>query len=151
MSLNVCSVYYYEGVMNKGVPTVSSSEIGLASGLFGASVGYMIAPPRYNLEELIIQPSETFDRILHNDYLHIQSQKQAKHTLASARKSYQRAIKSNVVEKKLAELIHNIQNIKAYETLKEILPKARTKTAAITGILSGLAAIFIKEHFDTKN
>ena len=48
--------------MSGSVPSVSNAEIGIASGILGASVGYILAPRKYNLEQLITQEPEIFEK-----------------------------------------------------------------------------------------
>jgi len=139
--------------MNKGVPSVSSTEISAASGILGAGIGCVLAPRKYCLEELIIQSPDTFERSLNRNRL-LKSDGDtinAYKTLEKARNKYIKAVENNNGESALIELKRatNIKN--AYKSIRKFIPKART-TYSIIGALTGILLTSIISIIDkTRN
>ena len=121
--------------------SVSPAEIGLASGLAGAAVGYTLAPRKYNLEQLLTQKPDVFVKSIDPKLLGKSSSehKKAFQTLKNARKTLVDAIKNNTSERKLAELLQTPELRDSYKKLKGFLPKARLQTAIILAAIGAVA------------
>ena len=131
--------------MSKGVPQVTSFEIGVASGLLGAGAGYILAPPKYNLEQLLIQDSVEFTDAVPIKYVSKTSDRlKAYNSIVNARENLIHAFDSNIGEAKLVEYIRTPKLIEAYKSIKKVIPRARVQTAVIAGILSGVGAVFVR-------
>ena len=87
--------------------SVSPAEVGLMTGMIGAGIGYTLAPRKYNLEQLLTQKPDVFEKSIPKKFLSkaTDSQKKAHKLLVEARKSILEASKTNTGEAKLAELI----------------------------------------------
>lgn len=131
--------------MTKGVPAVTSCEIGVASGLLGAGVGYVLAPPKYNLEQLLTQDTVEFQNAMPLKYITKNKDRlSAYKTIVKAREALTQAFNTNRGEALLVEYMGNQKYIDAYKSVKKVIPRARVQTAIVAGILSGVAAVFIK-------
>lgn len=131
--------------MTKGVPAVTSCEIGVASGLLGAGVGYILAPPKYNLEQLLTQDTVEFQKAM--PLKHITKNKdrlKAYHSIVKARDVLTQAFNTNRGEAKLVECIQDAKLTDAYKSIKKVIPRARVQTAIIAGLLSGVGAVFVR-------
>ncbi len=131
--------------MTKGVPAVTSCEIGVASGLLGAGVGYILAPPKYNLEQLLTQDTVEFQSAM--PLKHITKNKDrlgAYRSIVKAREVLTQAFNTNRGEAKLVECIQDAKLIDAYKSIKKVIPRARVQTAIIAGLLSGVGAVFVR-------
>lgn len=125
---------------------VSSAEIGAASGFLGLGLGYVFAPQKYNLPDLLTMKADVFEKAVPEKVLAQaeNSQKSAHAAICDARKILAGTCKN--FEGKFAELLKN--NQPAYETLKCILPKPRVKCAIITAALSGVCTAVIDKLFN---
>lgn len=137
--------------MSNAVPSVSPIEIGVASGLLGAGIGYLAAPRKYDLEDLLTQKPDVFEKSIPKELLVNESEHKAYKLIETSRALLAKACKENTGDKVLAELTKNEGNKAAYNIIKDLIPKTRTKTAIITGILAGLATITVRYLTDTKN
>ena len=120
--------------------SVSPAEVGLMTGMIGAGIGYTLAPRKYNLEQLLTQKPDVFEKSIPKKFLSkaTDSQKKAHKLLVEARKSILEASKTNTGEAKLAELIRAPKFENAYKAIKSFLPKARVQTAIVLGVVGGL-------------
>jgi hypothetical protein len=130
--------------MSNSVPSVSSAEIAVASGLLGAGIGYLAAPRKYNLEDLLTQKPDVFQKAVPKNLLVSESERNAYDMISFSRASLLDAIKSNSGDATLAELLKSKENIEAYKIIKDLIPKTRATTAAIVGVLSGIAVLIIR-------
>lgn len=131
--------------MTKGVPAVTSCEIGVASGLLGAGAGYILAPPKYNLEQLLTQDITEFQKAMPLKYITKNKERtNAYHTLIKARDVITKAFNTNRGEAQLVEYTRTPKLVEAYKTIKKVIPRARAQTAVIAGILSGVGAVFVR-------
>lgn len=131
--------------MTKGVPAVTSCEIGVASGLLGAGIGYVLAPPKYNLESLLTQDIVEFQNAMPLKYINKSADRvNAYHTIVKAREVLVDAFNTNKGEAKLVEYTRTPKLIEAYKSIKKVIPRARVQTAIIAGLLSGVGAVFVK-------
>lgn len=131
--------------MSSGVPQVTSFEIGVASGLLGAGVGYVLAPPKHNLEQLLVQDSADFFNSVPMKYVSKSKERMKAYKLITkAREELVKAFDSNIGEAKLVDCIRSPKLIQAYKSIKKVIPRARTQTALVTGLLSGAGAIFVR-------
>lgn len=147
--MNMC--LYMEVIMSKGVPSVTSAEIGFAGGFLGAGIGYVLAPKRYNLEQLLSQSEDVFEKAIPHKYVlkGTQEQKDALKSIKQARKVL--AGSADTFEAKLVEYIRTPKFEKAYKSLKKFIPRARIEMALVAGVLSGLTTLAIKYLSDTKS
>lgn len=131
--------------MTKGVPAVTSCEIGIASGLLGAGVGYVLAPPKYNLEGLLTQDVVEFQKAMPLQYINKSPDRvEAYRTIVKARDVLADAFNTNRGEAKLVEFTRTQKLVEAYKSIKKVIPRARVQTAIIAGLLSGVGAVFVK-------
>ena len=121
--------------------TVSPAEIGAVSGIIGAGIGYTVAPRKYNLEQLLMQKSDVFEKTLPKELMNNanEEQRSAHKVLLEGRKILHKANKTNTMEAKLADLLGTPKYSKAYRNIKGLLPKARVQTAIILGAIGALA------------
>lgn len=105
--------------------SVSPAEVGLMTGIIGAGIGYTLAPRKYNLEQLLTQKPDVFEKSIPQKYLTkaTDPQKNAHKLLVNARKSILDASKNNTAEAKLAELIRSPKLENAYKTIKSFYLK----------------------------
>lgn len=129
--------------------SVSPAEVGLMTGMIGAGIGYTLAPRKYNLEQLLTQKPDVFEKSIPKKFLSkaTDSQKKAHKLLVEARKSILEASKTNTGEAKLAELIRAPKFENAYKAIKSFLPKARVQTAIVLGIVGGFIGALSKIIF----
>lgn len=121
--------------------TVSPAEIGAVSGVIGAGIGYTIAPRKYNLEQLLTQKPDVFEKTLPKKLMNNANddQRSAHKILLEGREILHKANKTNTMEAKLADLLGTPKYSKAYRNIKGLLPKARVQTAIILGAIGTLA------------
>ena len=138
--------------MTRGVPAVTTCEIGVASGLLGAGIGYVLAPRKYNLEQLLRQESSEFDKSVRTKYLKGNNTEQGKayHAIVKARENLAKAFETNKGEAKLVEYTRSPELISAYKSIKKLIPHARAQSALFVGVLSGIGAAMIR-IFSNKN
>ncbi len=129
--------------------SVSPVEVGLMTGMIGAGIGYTLAPRKYNLEQLLTQKPDVFEKSIPKKFLRkaTDSQKKAHKLLVEARKSILEASKTNTGEAKLAELIRAPKFENAYKAIKSFLPKARVQTAIVLGVVGGFIGALSKIIF----
>lgn len=129
--------------------SVSPAEVGLMTGMIGAGIGYTLAPRKYNLEQLLTQKPDVFEKSIPKKFLSkaTDSQKKAHKLLVEARKSILEASKTNTGEAKLAELIRAPKLENAYKAIKSFLPKARVQTAIVLGVVGGFIGALSKIIF----
>lgn len=129
--------------------SVSPAEVGLMTGMIGAGIGYTLAPRKYNLELLLTQKPDVFEKSIPKKFLSkaTDSQKKAHKLLVEARKSILEASKTNTGEAKLAELIRAPKFENAYKAIKSFLPKARVQTAIVLGVVGGFIGALSKIIF----
>lgn len=123
--------------MSQGVPAVTGGEIALASGFLGAGVGYVLAPKRYNLEDLLTVKSDVFEKAVIKKYLAngTEKDKQAYNLIKSSREE--------VKSKGVAELLKSSQLENAYKLVRKYIPRARTQSAVILGVLAGVCGAVV--------
>ncbi len=129
--------------------SVSPAEVGLMTGMIGAGIGYTLAPRKYNLEQLLTQKPDVFEKSIPKKFLSkaTDSQKKAHKLLVEARKSILEASKTNTGEAKLAERIRAPKFENAYKAIKSFLPKARVQTAIVLGVVGGFIGALSKIIF----
>ena len=139
--------------MSQGVPSVSSAEIGIASGFMGAGVGYILAPAKYDLEELLTQEPDIFEKSLPKSVISKQAetQKNAYHMIVDARTALVKAAAKNTKDAKLAELTKTPYLESAYHNIKSYIPKARTEYAVFVGILAAFAGMVVNYISNPRN
>lgn len=126
--------------------TVSPAEVGIMSGIIGAGVGYTIAPRKFNLEQLLTQKPDVFEKTLSKELMSnaTQDQHSAHKALQEGRNILLEAKKHNTTEAKLADLLGSPKYSKAYRNIKNLLPKARVQTAIVLGTIGSLVGIICK-------
>ena len=131
--------------MSESVPSVSSAEVGFASGILGAGVGYILAPRKYNLEQLLTQPHDTFEKSVSKTALAKMDDKAKKayNLITDARNKYLKAVENNSGEAKLVELTRAPSLESAYKNIKKAIPKAKTESAVIAGAIMGFVAMVV--------
>lgn len=127
--------------MSNGVPAVNSGEIGLASGLLGAGVGYVLAPKSYNLEELLTAKADVFEKAVNTKYLANGTQKD---------KDAYNLIKSKRGQKNVSQLLKSPELENAYKLVRKYIPRARAQSAMLLGILAGVAGALVNK-FSSKD
>ncbi len=139
--------------MSESVPSVSSAEVGIASGILGAGVGYILAPRKYNLEQLITQPHDVFEKSVPKNALAKMDEKPKKayDLIVDARNKYFKAVENNSGEAKLVELTRAPSLESAYKSIKKIIPKAKTESAIIVGAIMGFLAMVVNYMTKPRN
>lgn len=129
--------------------SVSPAEVGLMTGIIGAGIGYTLAPRKYNLEQLLTQKPDVFEKSIPKKYMDkaTDAQKAAHKTILDARKTLIESAKYNTAEAKLAEFIRNPKMENAYKKIKSFLPKARVQTAIVLGVIGAALGAFAKIIF----
>lgn len=129
--------------------SVSPAEVGLMTGMIGAGIGYTLAPRKYNLEQLLTQKADVFEKSVPERYLSkaTDAQKAAHNSIVEARKTILEAVKTNTAEAKLAELVRTPKLENAYKSIKSFLPKARVQTAIVLGVIGGVIGALSKIIF----
>ena len=130
--------------MTNSVPSVSPWEIGIASGLLGAGIGYLAAPRKYNLEDLLTQKPDVFEKSVPKNLLVSEAERNAYDLITFSRESLRNATRENAGEAKLVELVKSKENIEAYKIIKDLIPKTRATSAVITGVLTGITVLLIR-------
>ena len=107
--------------MGQSGTTVSVAEVGIASGILGYGVGYILAPKKYNLEELLTQKPDVFEKAVSKSALLKQpeAKKKSYKAIVKARISYQEALKNKQGAAKLSELMSSAHLDSAYKNIKE--------------------------------
>lgn len=139
--------------MSKSVPPVTTGEVGFASFFLGAGVGYILAPRKYDLEQLFQIPDDTFEKALPSKDMKIYTaeQRQARNKIISGRNQIKKVMDTVLFDEKIKELLAKHEYGNAYNSIKSMIPKARAQTALILGIISGTTAILIKNFSKPKN
>jgi len=134
----------------KDYATVSSAKVGVVSGLVAAGAGYTLAPRKYNLEQLLTQKPDAFEKSFPKSTINKSGklQKRAYKEILEGRTILEHASKTNTVEARLAELLSTPKYSKAYKVLKDFLPKARCRTAVVTGLAGALCGIIGKIYLE---
>ncbi len=129
--------------------SVSPAEVGLMTGMIGVGIGYTLAPRKFNLEQLLTQKPDVFEKSIPEKYLSkaADSQKAAHKSIVEARKSLLDAAKTNTAEAKLAEFVKSPKLENAYKAIKKFLPKARVQTAIVLGVIGGVIGALSKIIF----
>ncbi len=132
--------------------SISPAETGIMTGVVSAAAGYALAPRKYNLEQLLTQKPDVFQKSFSENVIKNagKEQKKALDIILEGRKILKNASKNNSVEAKLAELLNAPKYSKAYRAVKDFLPKARVQTAIVFGIIGALAGIFGRIMFGEK-
>lgn len=126
---------------------VSPLEVGLMSGVIGGGIGYTLAPRKYNLEQLLTQEPDVFEKAISSNALAKAdtSQKSALELITSARKTISQALDKR--DAKIAEFLQEAKYEKAYKNIKKLLPKARVQSAIVMGAISGFIGAISKIVF----
>ena len=132
--------------------SISPAETGIMTGVVSAAAGYALAPRKYNMEQLLTQKPDVFQKSFSENVMKNagKEQKKALDIILEGRKILKNASKNNSVEAKLAELLNAPKYSKAYRAVKDFLPKARVQTAIVFGIIGALAGIFGRIMFGEK-
>ena len=132
--------------------SISPAETGIMTGVVSAAAGYALAPRKYNLEQLLTQKPDVFQKSFSENVMKNagKEQKKALDIILEGRKILKNASKNNSAEAKLAELLNAPKYSKAYRAVKDFLPKARVQTAIVFGIIGALAGIFGRIMFGEK-
>lgn len=139
--------------MSESVPSVSSVEVGAASGILGAGVGYILAPRKYDLEQLLTQPSDVFEKSVSKKRLSGADEisKKAYQSILDARTEYFKAVENNAGGAKLVELKRAPALESAYKNIKKFIPKAKAASALVVGIIAGFMAMVINYIANPRN
>ncbi len=133
--------------------SVSPAETGIMTGVISAGIGYTLAPRKYNLEQILTQKPDVFEKSFPKEVMQNagKEQKKAHNIILEGRKILKDAAKNNKTDAKLAELLNTPKYSKAYRAVKDFLPKARVQTAIVFGVIGALAGIFGRIIFEDKS
>lgn len=133
--------------------SVSPAETGIMTGVISAGIGYTLAPRKYNLEQILTQKPDVFEKSFPKEVMQNagKEQKKAHNIILEGRKILKDAAKNNKTDAKLAELLNTPKYSKAYRAVKNFLPKARVQTAIVFGVIGALAGIFGRIIFGDKS
>lgn len=138
--------------MAKSVSFVSPAEVGVASMVIGSGVGFVFAPEKYNLEQLLTQKPDVFEKSLPLKSIEQNAERNSAYkSLVEAREAVIQASKNNNAETKIAELIKAPKLEKAYASIRKLLPKARIQNAVLVGVVAGIFGTFTKILFGNSN
>ena len=139
--------------MSKGVPAVTTGEVGLASGLLGAGIGYVTAPRRYDLEQLLTKGDDVFEKALPVKQIlkGTEEEQAARNVLYKARLLLNNELNSKIFESRLDDIMKTPNVNTAYKTVEQYIPKARKEFALILGVLSFGLAVIIKKFTDSNS
>lgn len=137
--------------MSQSVSSVSPAQVGAVSMVIGGGIGYAIAPEKYNLEQLLTQSPDVFEKSLPKKVMADKKYSAAYNSIVDARNTVKDALMNNKIETKLAELIRAPKLEKAYSIIREQLPKARVQNAILVGVIAGILATFTKILFGNSN
>ena len=119
--------------------SVSPAAVGISCAALGAGLGYVSAPEKYTLKQLLTQEPEVFERIIPDKILQKASgkQKTAYSSITDARKTVTKALKNNKAE--------DMQT--AFRQMKKLIPKARVQAMVIGGVIAGMFGALLKMIF----
>lgn len=138
--------------MSQSVSSYSPAQAGAVSAVLGAGVGYVFAPEKYNLEQLLTQKADVFEKSIPlKAAADNKSRTSAYNSILEARKVVANAAKQNKAESKIAELIKAPNLEKAYTSIRGLLPKARVQNAVLVGVIAGIFGAFTKILFGDSN
>lgn len=136
--------------MSESLSSMSPAKFGVATLALGTCIGFVNAPVKYNLEQLLTQKPDVFEKSLPRKSL--KGKGNAYNSILKARETVQNAVKHNNVETKVAELIKVPELENAYGVLRKVLPKARIQNAILVGVIAGVLGAFVKVLFgDSKS
>ena len=139
--------------MSESVPSVSVFDIGAASGFLGAGVGYILAPRKYDLEQLLTQPQDVFEKSVSKATVQRMgnSYKKAYAKIEEARDVYLKAVENNAGDAKLVELTRATALESSYNTIKSLIPKAKASSAIAVGSVAAFIATAVSYVTSPRN
>ncbi len=138
--------------MSQSISSYSPAQVGALSAVSGAVFGYAFAPEKYNLEQLLTQKADVFEKSIPLKKIGKDVKRNSAYkAISDARKAVVRAAKDNKVETKIAELIKAPNLEKAYASIRGLLPKARAQNAVLVGVVTGIFGAFTKILFGNPN
>lgn len=137
----------------QGVPSVSGAEVAIASGILGAGVGYVLAPRKYSLEQLLTQQQDVFEKSVSKTAMFKQKNAPigAYNLIEKARRDYFNAVVDNSGEAKLVELTRAPLLESAYNSIKKFIPKAKTQYAVLVGLVGAFTTLVINYVTGSRN
>lgn len=129
--------------------SVSPAAVGISCAALGAGLGYVSAPEKYTLKQLLTQEPEVFERIIPDKILQKASgkQKTAYSSITDARKTVTKALKNNKADEKVTELLKSEDMQTAFRQMKKLIPKARVQAMVIGGVIAGMFGALLKMIF----
>ncbi len=134
--------------------SVSPAEVGAMSAVIGAGIGYTLAPRKYNLEQLLTQEPDVFEKSLPKNVIADSDNpvfKAAYKALERGRKILFESAKNQTNDARLAEMLNTPLYLNSYKQLKSFIPKARVQTAIVLGVIGGLIGSLAKIIFYNDN
>ncbi|MFR1672560.1 MAG: hypothetical protein ACLSWI_06430 [Candidatus Gastranaerophilaceae bacterium] len=129
--------------------SVSPAAVGVSCAVAGAGLGYVAAPEKYSLKQLLTQEADTFEKTIPKAILDKASDKQktAYNSLVEARKSVAEALKNKKADEKITELVKNEDLKNAFKGMKKMLPKAKVQSMVIGAAVAGVMGTLLKIIF----
>ncbi len=129
--------------------SVSPAGVGISCAVAGAGIGYLAAPEKYNLRQLLTQEPDVFEKVLPKSALSkaTENQKSAYNIISDARKVVADAVKVNKGDEKVTELIKAENMKKSFKDLRKLIPKAKTQTMVIGAVVAGVLGMLAKIVF----
>ncbi len=129
--------------------SVSPAAVGTACAVVGAGVGYVSAPEKYGLRQLLTQEADVFEKILSKPVLGKATEKQlsAYNSIVNARKLVTDAVKKNKGDEKVTELLRSENMKNSFKDIKRLLPKAKVQSMFIGAIVAGVLGTLAKIVF----
>ncbi len=129
--------------------SVSPAAVGTSCAIVGAGAGYVFAPEKYGLRQLLTQEADVFEKVLSKPVLGKANDKQlaAYNSIVNARKSITDAVKINKGDEKVTELLKSDSMKNAFKDLKKLLPKAKVQAMLIGAVVAGVLGALVKIVF----
>lgn len=127
--------------------SVSPAAVGISCAAVGAGIGYVSAPEKYSLKQLLTQEPDTFEKVIPKKVLDKakEAQKSGYDAIVKARRTVEEAVKNKKGDAKITELLAKDELKDSFKSMKKMLPKAKVQSmiigAFVAGVLGTLAKI----------
>ena len=140
MSYNVYRYKVFIGVAMSDNMTIGPAGVGLGGAIIGGAFGFLGAPYKYDLQQIITLDEPAFKQVFTSDVF-LKSKgfkKDALDKIVNAREVLIKGKTNGASTVKLGELLANPELLKAYNSVKEFIPKARGYSALAGAFILGL-------------
>jgi len=129
--------------------TISPAYAGFGGAITGAVLGYLGAPRKYDLQQIITHDEAVFKQVFTDDvFQNVQGiKKTALDSIVKARNTLIEAKRKGNFEAKLGECLYNAELSKNYSSVKDFIPKSRGGSTLAGAVALGLLAFGIRLIF----